>query len=118
MNKRVIVAVGVLGLGAAFAAGALAQQAHTPAAVMLHVVSPSGEATLAIDHGEITLAVADSEVRLAVKGDADVTPARTSGASVQMTNPMLVFSRALAGSQSPTFEMSADRVTSTKPERH
>ena len=114
-----VITAAVFGLAVAFAAGALAQQSRVTAAVTLHIVSPTGEATsLAIDRGEITLAVAESEVRLAVKGDAHVTPASANGAEVQMTNPTLVFSRPIAGTQSPVFEFSADRVTTPKPDSH
>jgi hypothetical protein len=112
-----VIAAAVFGLGVALAAGALAQQSRPTTAVTLHIVSPTGEATtFSIDRGDLTLAVADNEVRLAVKGDAHVRPA--SGAAVQMTNPTLVFSRALAGTQSPVFHLSADRVTTAKPESH
>jgi hypothetical protein len=115
--SRVITAA-VLGLSVAFAAGAPAQQSHTTAAVTLHIISPSGEATLAIDRGDLTLAVADNEVRLVVKGDAHVRSAGASGAEVQMTNPTLVFSNAPTGTQSSVFQLSADRVMTPKPERH
>jgi hypothetical protein len=112
-----IVAAAVVGLAGAFAAGALAQSRSTPA-VTLHIVSPTGEATtLAIDRGDVTLAVADNEVRLVVKGDATVGRASGNADAVQMTNPTLVFSRPVAGSDDPVFELSADQITRAKPER-
>jgi hypothetical protein len=114
---RVITAA-VIGLGVALAVGALAaQQSQTTAAVTLHIVSPTGDVTtFAIEHGDLTLAVADGEVRLAVKGDARVTPASSTGVQLLMTNPTLVFSRSVVGTQSPVFELSADRVATAKPE--
>jgi signal recognition particle receptor subunit beta len=57
-----VITAAVFGLGVAFAAGALAQQSRVTAAVTLHIVSPTGEATtLAIDRGEITLAVVSGD---------------------------------------------------------
>jgi hypothetical protein len=112
-----VITAAVLGFGVAFAARGLAQQSRTTAAVTLHIVSPTGEATtFAIDRGDLTLAVAEHEVRLAVTGDAQMRPASASGAEVHMTNPTLVFSRAIAGTHSPVFQLSADRVTTAKPE--
>jgi hypothetical protein len=114
-----VITAAVLGLAVAVAAGALAQQSRTTSAVTLHIISPTGEATtFAIDRGDLTLAVAENEVRLAVTGDARVRPASGRGAEIQMTHPTLVFSRAIAGSQSPVFQLSADRVTTSKPESH
>jgi hypothetical protein len=110
-----VITAAVFGLGVALAAGALAQQSRSTSAVTVHIVSPTGEATtFSIDRGDLTLTVADNEVRLAIKGDAHVRPA--SGAEVQMTNPTLVFSRAIAGTHTPVFQWSADRVTTAKAE--
>jgi hypothetical protein len=109
---KVITAAG-LGLLVALTAGAFARP-RTTSAVTLHIVSPRGEAaTFAIDRGDLTLAVRENEVRLAVMGDAHV---RSAGASeVQMTNATLVLARETAGSNSPVFQLSAERVTTAKP---
>jgi hypothetical protein len=113
------IAAAVVTLGVAFAAAALAQQSRSTPAVILHVVSPTGEAArIAIDRGDITLAVADSEIRLGVTGDALVRPASADGTELQMTNPTVVFSRSLVGSQAPVFQLSADRVTKSRAEGH
>jgi hypothetical protein len=114
-----VIAAAVLSFGVAFAAAALAQQSRSTPAVTLHVVSPTGEAaTIAIDHGDITLAVADSEIRLGVRGDALVRPASADGTELQVTNPTLVFSRSLVGSQGPVFQLTADRVTKSRADGH
>ena len=118
MTRIVAAAVVGLSVAGAFAAGAFAQTSRTPPAVTLHIVSPTGEATtLAIDQGDVTLAVADNEVRLAVKGAAHVRPASANAAALRMTNPTFVFSRPVAGSHDPVFELSADQITRAKPER-
>lgn len=115
MSKTI--AASVLALGVAFGAPAVAQHFRSDRSVMLHIVSPTGTATtLALDRGDLTLAVANDEVRLSVRGEARVIRQNPPDSDVEMTNPVLVFSRPFPGDQKAIFQLSADRVTKATPD--